>query len=303
MSARTHVRCQEHPFCDGTLVEYPDAMSDPASIEHRHLRSAIEYAVVMGDEIVKRKAAIACRVSCGRCRARLASRPVRWGGCVGRSTPTTRSARRSPPVRCPSWSTRSASCGCSDPTGGKQRVERLVAELAAEADDADLRTSLRREEKRRYAAENVAVRLRADIAERDASLDVAPRRCSTRLRADVVKAEDEAADAARRAGRRAHRSPPCPRPRGGGQGQARRGARHGGRPGAIEPTIGLAAGRRPRGRRRRRSGGGRRPVRGVGGGPSSPRVGRAARFAAADRHARRHRRGPKLATRCGSRAV
>ena len=33
-------------------------MSDPASIEHRHLRSAIEYAVVMGDEIAKRKAPI-----------------------------------------------------------------------------------------------------------------------------------------------------------------------------------------------------------------------------------------------------
>ena len=27
---------------------------DPASIEHRHLRSAIEYAVLMGDEITKR---------------------------------------------------------------------------------------------------------------------------------------------------------------------------------------------------------------------------------------------------------
>jgi hypothetical protein len=33
-------------------------MSDPASIEHRHLRSAIEYAVVMADEIAKRKAPI-----------------------------------------------------------------------------------------------------------------------------------------------------------------------------------------------------------------------------------------------------
>ena len=33
-------------------------MSDPASIEHRYLRSAIEYAVVMGDEIVKRKASV-----------------------------------------------------------------------------------------------------------------------------------------------------------------------------------------------------------------------------------------------------
>ena len=33
-------------------------MSDPASIEHRHLRSAIEYAVLMGEEIAKRKAPV-----------------------------------------------------------------------------------------------------------------------------------------------------------------------------------------------------------------------------------------------------
>jgi predicted RNA-binding protein with PIN domain len=52
---------------------------------------------------------------------------------------------------------------------------------------------LRREEKRRRAAEQVAVRLRADIAGREASID-ALRAELDGLRADVVKAEDEVAE-------------------------------------------------------------------------------------------------------------
>ena len=167
-------------------------MSDPASIEHRHLRSAIEYAVVMGDEIVKRKAAVSVprelRAMSGKARI-----PTGSLGRLRRAIDaddrfrTTIAAGALPELVDPVgilWLQR--------PVGWEQRVERLVAELAAEADDADLRTSLRREEKRRYAAENVAVRLRADIAERDASLD-ALRADVDALRADVVKAEDEAA--------------------------------------------------------------------------------------------------------------
>ena len=65
--------------------------------------------------------------------------------------------------------------------------------MADAATDADLQTALRREEKRRRAAEQVAVRLRADVAARDTSLD-ALRADIDGLRADVVKAEDEVAE-------------------------------------------------------------------------------------------------------------
>jgi predicted RNA-binding protein with PIN domain len=79
------------------------------------------------------------------------------------------------------------------PDGWESQVERLVAEQADAAADADLRTSLRREEKRRRAAERVTVRLRADIAERDASIE-ALRTELDGLRAEVVKADDEVAE-------------------------------------------------------------------------------------------------------------
>ena len=78
------------------------------------------------------------------------------------------------------------------PDGWESQVEQLVAAQADAAADADLRTSLRREEKRRRAAEQVAVRLRADIAARDASIGALEADLDG-LRADAVKAEDEVA--------------------------------------------------------------------------------------------------------------
>jgi predicted RNA-binding protein with PIN domain len=166
-------------------------MSDPA-IEHRHLRSAIEYAVVMGDEIAKRKAPIPVprelRAMSGKARI-----PTGSLGRLRRAIEaddafrTAIAAGALPELVDPVgilWLQR--------PDGWAQRVERLVAEMADEAAEADLRTALRREEKRRRAAEQVAVRLRADIAEREASIGALHADLDA-LRADVVKAEDEVA--------------------------------------------------------------------------------------------------------------
>jgi predicted RNA-binding protein with PIN domain len=166
-------------------------MSDPAPIEHRHLRSAIEYAVVMGDEIVKRKAPISVprelRAVSGKARIPTGSLGrLRRAIDADERFRSTIAAGALPELVDPIgilWLQR--------PDGWQERIERLVVELAADADDADLRTSLRREEKRRYAAENVAVRLRADILERDAALEVL-RADVDALRSEVVKAEDEA---------------------------------------------------------------------------------------------------------------
>jgi predicted RNA-binding protein with PIN domain len=168
-------------------------MSDPASIEHRHLRSAIEYAVLMGDEITKRRASISVprelRSVAGKARI-----PTGSLGRLRRAIDgddafrTAIAAGALPELVDPIgilWLQR--------PDGWESQVEELVAEQADAAADADLRTSLRREEKRRRAAEQVAVRLRADIAGRDASID-ALRVELDGLRADVVKAEDEVAE-------------------------------------------------------------------------------------------------------------
>ena len=168
-------------------------MSDPASIEHRHLRSAIEYAVVMGDEIAKRKAPISVprelRAMSGRARI-----PTGSLGRLRRAIDgddafrTTIAAGVLPELVDPIgilWLQR--------PDGWQARAEQLIAEQADAAAEADLRTSLRREEKRRRAAEQAAVRLRADLAARESSID-ALRADLDGLRADVVKAEDEVAE-------------------------------------------------------------------------------------------------------------
>ena len=168
-------------------------MSDPTSIEHRHLRSAIEYAIVMGDEIAKRKAP----VTVPRELRGLSGKPRIPTGSLGRlrraidadeAFRTAIAAGALPELVDPIgmlWLQR--------PDGWETRIGQLVAEQADAAADADLRTSLRREEKRRRAAEQVAVRLRADISARDASIDALRAELDS-LRADVVKADDEVAE-------------------------------------------------------------------------------------------------------------
>ena len=168
-------------------------MSDPASIEHRHLRSAIEYAVLMGDEITKRKASVPVprelKAMSGKARIPTGSLG-RLRRAIDRDDAfrTAIAAGALPELVDPVgilWLQR--------PDGWEPQVERLLAEQAEATAEADLRTSLRREEKRRRAAEQVAVRLRSDIAERDAAID-ALRLDLDGLRADVVKAEDEVAE-------------------------------------------------------------------------------------------------------------
>jgi hypothetical protein len=167
-------------------------MSDPASIEHRHLRSAIEFAVAMGDEITKRKVAIPVprelRAMSGKARI-----PTGSLGQLRRAIDgddrfrATIAAGVLPELVDPIgllWLQR--------PEGWERRADDLVAEMAAADVDADLRTALRREEKRRRAAEQVAVRVRSDVVERDLAI-AALHADVDELRADVVKAEEEVA--------------------------------------------------------------------------------------------------------------
>ena len=168
-------------------------MSDQAPIEHRYLRSAIEYAVLMGDEITKRRAAVPVprelRAVAGKARIPTGSLGRLRRAIDGNEAFRTAIAAGALPELVDPigilWLQR--------PEGWEAQVEQLVAEQAEAAADAELRTDLRREEKRRRAAEQVAVRLRTDIAEREASID-SLRAELDGLRADVVKAEDEVAE-------------------------------------------------------------------------------------------------------------
>lgn len=167
-------------------------MSDPLSIEHRHLRSAIEYAVVMGDEMAKRRAGVAVprelRAVAGK--ARLPT------GALGRLRRAIESDDRFRTAiaagALPELVDPVGILWLQRPDGWEASIAELLDQQAAEAADTDLRRSLRREEKRRHAAEQVAVRLRADLAGRDASIE-SLRADIDVLRADVAKADDEAA--------------------------------------------------------------------------------------------------------------
>ena len=174
-------------------MQYRVGMADSPPIEHRELRSAIEYAVAMGDEIAKRRAS---KIAVPREIRAAAGKPRIPTGSLGRlrraieaddAFRTAIAAGALPELVDPIgilWLQR--------PTGWQTRAEQLVTERAAEAADAELRTTLRREQKRRHAAEQVAVRLRADVSERDAVIGSLRDEVDA-LRADVVKADDEIA--------------------------------------------------------------------------------------------------------------
>jgi predicted RNA-binding protein with PIN domain len=166
-------------------------MSAP-SIEHRHLRSAIEYAVVMAGELQKRKKA----VPVPRALRSVSSRGRIPTGALGG---LRRAIEADDPFRTaiaagalPELVDPVGILWLQRPDGWENEASALVQEMEAEAADADLRSSLRREEKRRLAAEQTAVRLRADLAERDAAIE-ALRKDVEVLRSDLVKADDEAA--------------------------------------------------------------------------------------------------------------
>jgi predicted RNA-binding protein with PIN domain len=167
-------------------------MSEVSSIEHRDLRSAIEFAVEMADELTKRRASIPVprelRSMAGKARIPTASlgrlrRAIEADDRFRETIATGALPELVDPIGI-LWLQR--------PEGWEERAARLVAERVAEEADADLRTALRREEKRRLAAEQAAVRLRMELVERDASLESLRAELDV-LRADVVKADDEVA--------------------------------------------------------------------------------------------------------------
>jgi predicted RNA-binding protein with PIN domain len=173
-------------------VQYRVDMSEASAIEHRDLRSAIEFAVAMSEELGKRKAP----VSVPRELRSMAGKPRIPTGSLGRLRRVIEADDRFREVLAAGaiaelvdpigmlWLQR--------PEGWEARAAQLVAERSAREEDADLRAALRREEKRRLAAEQVAVRLRAELVERDTSI-AALRTEVDVLRADVVKADDEVA--------------------------------------------------------------------------------------------------------------
>jgi predicted RNA-binding protein with PIN domain len=161
------------------------AAATPPS-DHRHLRSALEFAVLIAREGRKFKPPMKYPKGL--------EKYLKMSRIPGTSLPSIRRLIEADEV----FRTRVAAGALPDlvdpigrlwlerPTGWEADLQRLVAELDAAADAADAANDLKRAEKRREAAETAAARARAEvvvlqerIAAREAVID--------ELRTDVVK--------------------------------------------------------------------------------------------------------------------
>lgn len=179
----------------GTIADGDESAEQAATvdIEHRRLRSAIEFAVAMGEELDKRKQQVAVpsalRDQFGK--QRIPS------GALGRlrraieADDTFRGAIGAGAL--PELVDEVGILWLRRPPGWTDDIRQVIAREAADAEEADLRTALRREEKRRHAAEQVAVRTRADLDARQSRIDDLAHEVDV-LRADLAKSDEAQAE-------------------------------------------------------------------------------------------------------------
>ena len=159
-----------------------------AEIEHRHLRSALEFAVLMASEGQKRKPALPYPKRAEAVLQQATTAERRLGSTCGGSLTTTRSfGRGSRQERFPNSSTKSVDCGSSIVTAGLMRQVNSRLEIDAVAESGDVQAQLRRADKRRDAAEQVAARTRAELIQRNEFIELQATEVDE-LRAEVAKA-------------------------------------------------------------------------------------------------------------------
>jgi len=167
-------------------------MPELADVEHRHLRSAIEFAVAMAEEVQKRKLGVdvpkELRPMYGKPRI-----PKSALGKLRRAIDRD-DAFRELVARgaLPELVDEAGRLWLQRPSGWEQQLVETVRRTEADEEEADARSALRREEKRRRAAEQAAVRVEAGAIEAQA-LAAARAAEIDQLRADLGKADDELA--------------------------------------------------------------------------------------------------------------
>lgn len=162
-----------------------------ATIEHRDLRSALEFAVLIATEAQKRRATLAfpkgLKPFLGAPRLATSS--------LGR---IRRAIEADPEFRSTISTVADADPDLVDEIGrlwltGRDGWERRAAEIIAERDDheqtADLRRDLKRAEKRRTAAEQAAARVQVEVLQRDETIAEQAAQLDE-LRADLAKAAE-----------------------------------------------------------------------------------------------------------------
>jgi predicted RNA-binding protein with PIN domain len=162
-------------------------------LEHRDLRSAIEFAVLVAEEANKGKRSLPAPAEL---RARFGGGRIPTGalGRLRRAIEADEVFReRIAAGAVPELVDPIGMLWLQRPTGWEDEVDRLLAARAEQERDADLRTALRRADRRRVAAEQVAARSRAELIERDASLAEVRARLDETL-ADLAKADEALAE-------------------------------------------------------------------------------------------------------------
>ncbi|WP_051062475.1 NYN domain-containing protein [Ilumatobacter nonamiensis] len=162
-----------------------------ATIEHRDLRSALEFAVLIAAESQKRRASLAFpkELKPFLSKSRLAT------SSLGR---IRRAIEADPDFRSTISTVADADPDLIDEVGrlwlaGRDGWEGRAAQVIAERDDqeqtADLRRDLKRSEKRRVAAEQAAARVQVDVMQRDETIAEQAAQLDE-LRADLTKAAE-----------------------------------------------------------------------------------------------------------------
>lgn len=142
---------------------YDDTMT-AAPAEHRHLRSAIEYAVTMAREGRKFKPPMKSPKGLDKY-LKMAHLPSASLGAIRRAIEADEPFRTRIAVGAlPELVDPIGKLWLERPTGWEQEIEQLVAELDAEAASTEAANDLKRAEKRRAAAEVALIRSRAEAA-------------------------------------------------------------------------------------------------------------------------------------------
>ena len=174
-------------------MQYRAVMSESVEIEHRDLRSAIEFAVLVAEEANKGKRSFPYPKEL-RSQFGVARIPT---GALGRlrrvieGDDTFRERIAAGAV--PELVDPIGMLWLQRPAGWIDDVRGLLAQRAVDERDADLRTAVRREEKRRRAAEQATARSQADLVQQQMTIDELRSELDL-LRADLVKADDAAAE-------------------------------------------------------------------------------------------------------------
>jgi predicted RNA-binding protein with PIN domain len=159
-------------------------------IEHRALRSAIEFAVLVAEEANRGKRSLPFPKEL-RAQFGVARIPTGALGRLRRAIEQDDVFRRRIAVGAvPDLVDPIGMLWLQRPVGWEADVHALIEAHHAEEQDADLRTALRRADKRRVAAEQVALRSQAALVEQQVRIDSLAAEVDV-LRADLAKALDE----------------------------------------------------------------------------------------------------------------